>query len=531
MDKNKVLDEIFNNDPLGILEVKNKSTNNSTPDERLYSSFYEINKFYESNGREPDSNPENVSEYQLYTRLKNIKESTDKIEQLLKYDTHNILKGLESVKVNEDDSDFYEPKEINSIDDILNSDSFNLLGNDENLFEYKHIPKQNERENTDFVARRKPCKDFNRYEQLFKDVQNDLATSKRKLINFQQNTLREKAFYVHNGILFYLEKINITQKEHYKSDGTRVREDGRTRCIFENGTESNMLKRSVEKILYSNGRTVTDNVDDAIPDFEKNFSSISDTDEAVGYIYVLKSKNADKKISSIRNLYKIGFSTVEVEERIKNAEKEPTYLMAPVEIICTWKCYNLNPQKFEKMIHQFFGAACLEFDIFDEKGRRHTPREWFIVPLPVIEKTVELIISGDILNYKYDTENSVIVEKNSPTIDTGIERAISIRQPYVEAILNGEKEIEYRSRKTNIRERVYLYASKTLETRDVFDDFGYKIEDCPTGLIVGSVEIVDCTEDDEYECYNWHLAKPERLDEFLKPVNQPQPGIWRPKFC
>lgn len=110
-----------------------------------------------------------------------------------------------------------------------------------------------------------------------------------------------------------------------------------------------------------------------------------------------------------------------------------------------------------------------------------------------------------------------------------IERAISIRQPYVEAILRGEKKIEYRSRRARIRERVYIYASLKPEDPDEFDYYGYDIDACPRGVIVGSVEIVDCTgEDGEYEI---HLANPKRLKTFLKPTNQPQPMFWRPQFA
>jgi hypothetical protein len=263
----------------------------------------------------------------------------------------------------------------------------------------------------DFIARRKPCKDFDKYEQLLKDVQKDLVEGKRKLIDFKQDNLQEKAFYVHNGVLFYLEEINISHKEHYKEDGTRVREDGRTRCIFENGTESNMLKRSVEKILYANGRVVTENIDKVNEGFLESFSSITDADEEAGYIYVLKSKSSDERISSIRNLYKVGYSKIDVEERIKNAEKEPTYLMAPVRIKGAWKCYNMNPQKLEQLLHNFFGNSCLEIDVFDEKGKRHTPREWFIAPFEVIEQAIELIINGKIVKYRYDEVNGVIISK------------------------------------------------------------------------------------------------------------------------
>lgn len=75
-----------------------------------------------------------------------------------------------------------------------------------------------------------------------------------------------------------------------------------------------------------------------------------------------------------------------VEERIKNSTEDPTYLMAPVKIISTFECYNLNPQKLEQLLHNFFGESCLNIDIYDKHGKRHTPREWFIAPFEVIEK-------------------------------------------------------------------------------------------------------------------------------------------------
>ncbi len=410
MDKDSILDEIFNNDPLGLLNVKPKKSNTRTADERLLASFQEINDFVANNNKEPEPNPSNISEYQLYSRLKSIREDIEKVEQLKPHDIHNLLPEIEISQVNEPKAEYNKPKEISSLDDILGDDSLDILGGDDaGLFDFKHTPKDYERAQADFIARRKPCKDFDKYEQLLKDVQKDLAEGKRKLIDFKQDNLQEKAFYVHNGVLFYLEEINISHQEHYKEDGTRVREDGRTRCIFENGTESNMLKRSVEKILYANGRVVTENIDKVNEGFLESFSSITDEDEEAGYIYVLKSKSTDERISSITDLYKVGYSKTDVEERIKNAEKEPTYLMAPVRIKGAWKCYNMNPQKLEQLLHNFFGNSCLEIDVFDEKGKRHTPREWFIAPFEVIEQAIELIINGKIVKYKYDEENRVIV--------------------------------------------------------------------------------------------------------------------------
>jgi predicted PhzF superfamily epimerase YddE/YHI9 len=156
---------------------------------------------------------------------------------------------------------------------------------------------------------------------------------------------------------------------------------------------------------------VTENIDKVNEGFIESFSTITEEDEEAGYIYVLQSKSTDERISAIQDLYKVGYSKTDVEERIKNAENEPTYLMAPVRIKGAWKCFNMNPQKLEQLLHYFFGNSCLEIDVFDEKGKRHTPREWFIAPFEVIEQAIELIINGKIVNYKYDNENFTIIGK------------------------------------------------------------------------------------------------------------------------
>ena len=117
------------------------------------------------------------------------------------------------------------------------------------------------------------------------------------------------------------------------------------------------------------------------------------------------------KINSIQNLYKIGYSTTIVEDRIKNAEKEPTYLMAAVKIESVYKTYNMNTQKFEQLLHNFFGASCLNIDIYDEKLRRKMPQEWFVAPLQIIENAIELIISGDIVKYRFDVAKNEIVKR------------------------------------------------------------------------------------------------------------------------
>lgn len=398
MDKKSVLNEIFADDPFNLLDIKPKVSQSRNEEERLISSFEEINSFFEKEQREPTES-QNMQERTLFSRLTALRNNPSKILALKPYDKFDLLK-VEA------------EKEYNTLEDLLQDDFLGLLSDDrEGLFDLKHVDYSEERASADFVARRKPCKDFDRYEPLLKAVQVDLSLGKRKLVNFNQDNLRVGSFYVHNGILFYLKEINITQKEHYKPNGTRVREDGRTRCIFENGTESNMLKRSVEKILYTNGKVVTENSDEVASSLTYEINTVNEDDIASGHIYILQSKSAEPKIKNLKNLYKIGFSSTEVSERIKNAKNEPTYLMADVHLVTKYLCYNMNSKKLESLLHNFFGSACLDIDIFDNQGQRHSPREWFVAPLDVIEKVVDLIIKGDITKYKFE-RNSILLNNN-----------------------------------------------------------------------------------------------------------------------
>lgn len=398
-DKDKILDEIFRNDPLGLLNVKPKTSNVKTSDERLSASFEEINDFISKNEREPSPNPSNITEYQLYSRLKSLREDQDKRIALERQDTYGLLK--------------VENKEINSIDDIFNDDLLGIFddGESQSLFEFKHTPREIARAQSDFVARRKPCKNFKQFEPLFNQVQKDLSTGNRKLIDFKEKNLQSGNFYVHNGVLMYLNKVDFTDDHYVFPSGKRTQKNGRTHCVFENGTESNMLYRSAIRALYESGKIVTRNADESLDTFNQNFQGVTIEDVESGYIYVLSSKSSDPKIIQLKNLFKIGYSTTPVESRIKNAEKEPTYLMAPVHIEAEYKTFNMNTQKFEQLIHNFFGYSCLNFDIYDNNGRRHNPKEWFLAPLNVIDEAINLLISGEIVKYQYDSDLETIILK------------------------------------------------------------------------------------------------------------------------
>lgn len=387
--KKEDLLKIIGEDEHSLLEVKQKDVK-ITSDDRLVTSFEEINDFFRKNQKEPETG-KGIQEYRLATRLQSIRSSKSKSEALQKYDAYGLLNT--------------SIKEINSVNDIFESDELGILNDaEEDIFNIKNIPKYEQRKSPDYVAHRKICKDFKQYEPLFIQCQKDLASGKRILQKFtSEKEVQENRFFVLNGILLLVVDTSKTHTDKYGKI------NGRQRCIFENGTESEMLFRSLVQRLYENGKSVSEDITTDQEALLENFNIITKDDQKTGFIYILKSLSTDPKIQSLENLYKIGFCTNNVEERVKNASEYPTYLMAPVSIITTFECYNLNPQKLEQILHNFFESACLNLDIFDKQGKRHTPREWFLAPLEVIEQSIKLIINKQIINYQYDSEKKEVV--------------------------------------------------------------------------------------------------------------------------
>lgn len=385
MDIDKELEKIFDSDELGLLNVKPKASNACTSDERLVKSFEEINNFIDQNGKVPEANTDNILERSLSFRLQGILEDVAKIKALKPYDKHNLLD--------------FEHKITETLDDIFSDDEFDLLSDDVDIFTLKNVPKEIAK--TDFVARRKTCPNFEEYEELFKKCQNELKYGIRTLEKFNEKQIEAGQMFVLNGVLLYVDKLyDIKRVER----GYENKFDGRTHLVFENGTESNMRFRSLCKRLFETGKHVSNTIEDKM----KKFNNIQDEDKPTGYIYILQSKSKDERIKSIRHLYKIGYCETTVAERIRNAASEPTYLTAPVKVVAEFKTYNMNTQKFEDLLHRFLGQCQISIDVFDNNGSRHTPREWFQVPYEVVEQAVKLIVTGEVVNYRYDRETKTI---------------------------------------------------------------------------------------------------------------------------
>jgi hypothetical protein len=380
MDRNDLLD-LINDDELGLLDLERKVVS-ATPDDRLTEAFMEINEFFSLHNTEPKSGGD-IHEHKLASRLKHIRENKEQRDFLEKYDTYGLLK--------------IEKKDIDTVSDIFKDDDLDLLSiEDSSVFNIKNVPEiRQDRSDPDFVAQREICADFDQYEYLFAQVQRDLKNGTKKLATFVESEMKQGDFFVLGGVLIYLEKIY----DPYRGNSQKL--NRRTRCIYENGTESNVLLRSLGKRLSDAGYAVKDN---------PNIVSVEDGDLETGYIYVLKSLSDNPRIASTKNLFKIGFSTTSVEDRIRNAQQDPTYLMAPVSIVSTYTCINMNPQRFERLIHRFFSDSCLDIEITDNNGKSYTPKEWFIAPIMVIGNVIELIMKGEIVNYTYDKATESIVK-------------------------------------------------------------------------------------------------------------------------
>lgn len=391
--KKLTIEDIFDDDDFGLLDSKLKTSAVKTDEERLIDSFEEINIFFDKNQREP--NKSSMSEYGLLAKLKNFRENEAQKKILKPFDRYNLLGYVEM--------------ERQTIEDIFNEeDELGLLDSDKDLdiFKFTHTPKPEDRADADFVAQRKPIKEkeFEKYEAMFQKVHKEIKEGRRKILPFTniEKNLHVGDFYLMDGLLLYLESANLKKGEWEQKSGNRVRIEGRTRTIFENGTYSNMLYRSLGKQIQKNGKLITNTYEKIEQDLFVNTGVVKEEDIHSGWIYVLKSKSTNTQIVNIKDLYKVGFASNSVDERIKNARYEATYLFADVQKVATYKVYNRNADKLEALLHRFFGNACLDIDLFNEKGQRLNPREWFVVPFEVIEETIQLILNENIVNYEYD---------------------------------------------------------------------------------------------------------------------------------
>lgn len=381
---------------LGVdVEVK-KAVSRTPREERIIAGFEEIQRFTEEKGRPPEHGEEDDIFERLYAvrldRIRELQECRDLVDPL---DHQNLLTG----------SAIARPSDADELDDDALLAELGIEIEAPPITELKHVRSTAEKKAAENIANREKCEDFETFKPLFEEIQKELDAGLRETRKFELKAEIEPGrFFIVGGQKAYVAEMGETTLTD------QGRTDARLRVIFDNGTESNMLMRSLQRALNADGdagRRITE------PSAGPLFSDQTiDGDEASGTIYVLRSKSDHPLVVDNRELvHKIGVTNMSVEKRIAGAHLQPTFLMGNVDVVATYELYNINRTKLENLIHRIFEPARLEIEIMDRFGRPVVPREWFLVPLFVIKEAVERIKDGTIAEYEYYPQEASLIRR------------------------------------------------------------------------------------------------------------------------
>lgn len=379
---------------LGV-EVETKKDTERTPrEERIIAGFEEIQRFVDEHGRIPQHGEERDIFERLYAvRLDRLRAQEDCRALLVSLDRQGLLAGA-------------GPAPADAADDISDDELLAQLGVDagdtDDITALRHVRSAADKRAAEEIANRDRCEDFDRFKPLFEQVQQEIDSGIRQTRPFELKAeIRSGGWFIVGGQKAYVASAGET------FTNAQGRSDARLRVIFDNGTESNMLMRSLQRALNKDeaGRRITDPV--AGPLFA---GDQAEDDQATGTIYVLRSKSEHPTVAANRDLiHKIGVTNLDVAQRIAGARLQPTFLMADVEVVATYKLFNISRTKLENLIHRIFGPAKLDIEIKDRFGTPVIPREWFLVPLFAIDDAVEKIKDGTITGYVYDPKEARLV--------------------------------------------------------------------------------------------------------------------------
>ena len=380
---------------LGVEIEEKKKSSFTVLEERVIAGFEEIQKFVEEHKQLPKHGEENDIFERLYAvRLEKIKEKKDFIDLLKDFDYQDLLSGKAKDKVE-------------FSDDLDDDELLNLLGvkeNEDSITNLKHVRSKAEKRAAEEFANRTICEDFEDYKPLFERTKKEIENGFRETIRFRKDAgftktiIKENLFVIVKGQMAYIAE----KGEVFKAPNGE--EDARLRVIYDNGTENDLLQRSLIRAMYKDetSRFVT------TPGLGPLFSDKLEGDDLEsGTIYVLRSNSMNPLIKENREVFhKIGVTGNDISKRIQNAKNDPTFLMADVEVVATYKLANINRHKLENLIQSFFKNAKLDIDIKDRFGKPVNPREWFLVPLFVIDEMVDKIRQGSIVDYYYDASSA-----------------------------------------------------------------------------------------------------------------------------
>ncbi|MBC8201986.1 MAG: GIY-YIG nuclease family protein [Planctomycetes bacterium] len=387
---------------LGVEAKAEKVASFSRIEERVIAGFEEIQHFYKEHDRLPESGDDrDIFERMYAIRLERIAGSEEYRKLLTEFDEEGLLDMVES-----DGSQSMD-------EEMTDGELLAALGtgkeNSSNISNLKHVREFKERAEGEEHARRTRCTDFEKFQEVFEKVQSRFDSGEQETTKYQQSNRYSNDIEL--GDMFILEgqkAIVAGMSEAFTTGTKRSRNDSRLRVVFDNGTESNLLLRSLQKSLTKdiNSRRIL------TPEGLPLFAASDKSDEIIaGYIYVLRSLSEDPFISKYRDvIHKIGMTTGDIKKRISNAKKDPTYLLSDVELVGNFRLININPKKLERLLHMFFSPAKLNVQLEDRFGIKVEPKEWFLLPVKDIQTAIELIGEGQIQHYKYDPKESQIVD-------------------------------------------------------------------------------------------------------------------------
>jgi hypothetical protein len=381
-------------DELGVDTAPAETGGRTAREQRIIAGFEEIERFYDEQGRAPQHGENRDIFERLYAvRLDRLRASAECREVLKGLDSRGLLEGT-----NQDGGG--APNEPATDEDLLAALGVDSTPTDD-VRKLVHVRPHVERKAAEEVAQRMPCADFETFRPVFEKVQKELAAGVRSTAPFQHNGKLEP------GDMFILggQKVLVAGADEIMEKDFG-REDRRLRVIFDNGTESNLWLRSLQRALYKDqrNRRILPPDATAAPLFADR---IDDDDSEVGFIYVLRSRSDHPFVAQHRDLiHKIGVTSGDVKSRITNAKKDPTYLLADVEVIAEYKLANVNRKALEALLHKFFAGARLDLELKDRFGSQVEPREWFLVPLAAIDEAIQKIKDGTIGGFWYDPEQA-----------------------------------------------------------------------------------------------------------------------------
>ena len=378
---------------LGV-EVESKRLATRTPkEERIIAGFEEVQRFFEEHGRAPQHGEDRDIFERLYAmRLDRIREVEECRLLVAPMDHQELLDAPTATNI----------PDIDEFDDDALLAELGVAVKTADITELRHVRSNAEKRAAEEIANRERCEDFEKFKPLFDQVKQELDQAVRvsrvirKDAGFLKTDIKKGEFFILGGQTLYIAEVG----EPIKAPNGEM--DARLCVIYSNGTESNILLRSLQRAIYKDETSRRISEPTAGPLFSGQFE---EDDLASGTVYVLRSKSDHPVVAENREvLHKIGVTGGKVEKRIANAEKDATYLLSGVEVVATYQLFNINRIKLEKIIHRVFDPAKLDIEIMDRFGNPFKPREWFLVPLFVIDDVVEKIKDGTISNYVYDVE-------------------------------------------------------------------------------------------------------------------------------